>query len=64
MHKQFFEQNNEICAVGLTKARFWKHKVQNMKNILSNSGVKHAENRLSTNVLDIFKNDYALVKNS
>jgi len=63
-HRQIFEQNGQICAIGFTKAGFWKNKkAQNMRKILINSD---AENDIKTppdEILNIFNNDYEILKN-
>ena len=62
-HSQIFEQNNEICAVGYTKAAFWKNKkVQDIKKILSDSGVQESERKVPESIQNIFKDDYNLLK--
>ncbi|WP_339895286.1 acyl-CoA thioesterase [uncultured Algibacter sp.] len=62
-HSQIFEQNNEICAVGYTKAAFWKNKkVQDIKKILSDSGVQESERKVPEAIQNIFKDDYNLLK--
>ncbi|TNJ41343.1 thioesterase family protein [Tamlana fucoidanivorans] len=62
-HKQIFKQKGEICAIGFTKAGFWKHKkAQNMTDILLKSGVHHQTKVVSSETLDMFKNDYDILK--
>ncbi len=62
-HKQVFEQNNQIAAIGYTKAAFWKHKkAQSIRTILKNSGVTQSEMPVSEDVLSVFKSDYTLLK--
>ena len=64
-HRQIFEQNNQICAIGITKVAFWKNKkVQNMKNILTNSGIEKNEMIPSSEILSIFENDYENLKST
>jgi acyl-CoA thioesterase FadM len=62
-HRQIFEQNGQICAIGFTKAGFWKNKkAQNMRKILINSD---AENDIKTppaEILNLFNNDYEILK--
>ena len=63
-HRQIFEQNGEICAIGFTKAGFWKHKkAQNMRAILINSGAEKEIKTPSTEILNMFNNDYEILKN-
>ncbi len=63
-HKQIFKQRGEVCAIGYTKAGFWKNKkAQNMRKILANSGARHGIKMPSTEMLNIFNNDYKSIKN-
>ncbi|MEH6513152.1 thioesterase family protein [Maribacter arcticus] len=63
-HRQIFEQNGEICAIGFTKAGFWKNKkAQNMREILINSGVENEIKSPSIEILNMFDNDYEILKN-
>ncbi|WP_169338370.1 thioesterase family protein [Psychroserpens burtonensis] len=63
-HKQIFEQNGEICAIGFTKAGFWKNKkAQNMKEIMINSGVENEIKSPSIAILNMFNSDYEILKN-
>jgi acyl-CoA thioesterase FadM len=62
-HQQVFEQNNQICAVGYTKAAFWKHKkAQNIQSIFEESGLRIPQKNVSENVLKLFQDDYELLK--
>ena len=62
-HKQVFTQNNQLCAIGYTRAAFWKNKkAQDMRMILENSGVTRAEMNPPEEILDIFNRDYQLLK--
>jgi acyl-CoA thioesterase FadM len=64
-HKQVFEQNNEVCAVGYTKAAFWKQKkAQNIKDILVSSGIEMTRMNVPDDVLNIFKDDYNIIKST
>lgn len=64
-HRQVFEQNNEVCAIGFTKAGFWKDKkAQNIKDILANCNVKQEEMNPSDEMLSFFDNDYDILKNN
>jgi len=64
-HRQVFEQNNEVCAIGFTKAGFWKgKKAQDMHEILIQSNVKIATRKPSTEMLSFFENDYDILKNN
>lgn len=64
-HRQIFEQQNEVCAVGFTKIAFWQNKkTQNMRQILADSGMITTEMNPSSEILDLFKNDYEIIKNS
>ncbi|MFL0354684.1 acyl-CoA thioesterase [Xanthomarina sp. GH4-25] len=62
-HKHTFTQKNQVCAIGYTKAAFWKgKKAQNIDQILKNSGVTLNEMNPSANVLKLFETDYELLK--
>tara|TARA_R110002033_G_scaffold39989_1_gene80108 strand:- start:3323 stop:3709 length:387 start_codon:yes stop_codon:yes gene_type:complete len=64
-HKQIFEQNNQICAIGYTKAAFWKNKkAQDMKRILKNCGVTATEMKIPPEIQHVFETDYQLLKSS
>ncbi|TYA55275.1 acyl-CoA thioesterase [Formosa maritima] len=64
-HKQIFKQNDEVCAIGFTKAGFWKDKkAQDMNGILANCGVKIASRNPSKYMLSLFENDYDILKNN
>nr|WP_299485144.1 acyl-CoA thioesterase [uncultured Allomuricauda sp.] len=63
-HRQVFKQNNEICAIGYTKFAFWKNgKALYLPKILADSGVKKTEMNPSLEMLNMFKNDYEMIKN-
>ncbi|SDL90135.1 acyl-CoA thioesterase [Kriegella aquimaris] len=62
-HKQVFTQNNQLCAIGYTRAAFWKNKkAQDMRMILENSGVTRAEMNPPEEIHEIFNRDYQLLK--
>ena len=64
-HRQTFTQNNQLCAIGFTKAGFWKNKkAQNIKEILIKSGIDKAISAPSKEVMDLFKNDYDMLQNN
>lgn len=64
-HRQVFKQNDEICAIGITKVGFWKkRKIQDMRKIIANSGISRKEMIVSQDILDLFKNDYNLIKST
>ena len=64
-HSQVFEQHDQICAIGYTKAAFWKDKkAQNLKIIMKNCGITTSEMNISHKIRDIFKEDYDLLKNT
>lgn len=64
-HKQLFTQDNQICAIGYTKAAFWKNKkAQDMRLIIKNCGVTIPEKNLSAEVRNIFEGDYLLLKST
>lgn len=62
-HRQIFEQRGEVCAIGFTKLAFWHNRsTQNMRKILADSGVIKTEMNPPPETLDIFENDYAMLK--
>lgn len=62
-HRQIFKQNDEIYAIGITKVGFWKkHKIQDMRKIIADSGISKKEMVVSGDILDLFKNDYDIIK--
>lgn len=62
-HKQIFKQNDQVCAIGYTKAGFWKSKkAQNMKEILLKSDPQYVIKLPAKEVLNMFENDYLLLK--
>ena len=62
-HRQVFTQNNHVCAIGFTKVGFWKkHKIQDIRPIIANSGLLKPEMNVSSDILDIFMNDYDILK--
>lgn len=64
-HSQVFKQNDQVCAVGYTKAAFWKgKKAQDLKMIFKNCGVTIEEMKISGEIKDIFNSDYQLLKSS
>jgi len=64
-HRQVFKRNNEIYAIGITKVGFWKNnKTQNMRDIIANCGVIKKDMIVSQDILDLFKDDYDIIKNT
>lgn len=64
-HSHTFKHKNEIYAIGITKVTFWKHKkAQNMSKILKASGLNKPEKLPSIDILNLFKNDYNIIKSS
>lgn len=62
-HRQIFKQNDEIYAIGITKVGFWKkHKIQDMRKIIADSGISKKEMVVSEDILDLFKKDYDIIK--
>jgi len=62
-HKQIFKQNDQTCAIGYTKAGFWKNKkAQNMNEILLKSEPEYVIRLPAKKVLNMFENDYLLLK--
>lgn len=63
-HKQIFTQNDQVCAIGYTKAAIWKNnKTQDLKPILENCGVTAREMKVPEQMTLLFENDYQLLKN-
>lgn len=62
-HRQTFKQNGQICAIGFTKAGFWKHKkAQDMIEIMANSDSEYKIKPPSEEVMRMFENDYKTLK--
>jgi hypothetical protein len=62
-HRQIFQQNGEVCAIGFTKLAFWKNKkTQNIRRIIADSGVQRTKMNPSVEVVDMFKNDFEIIK--
>ncbi|MFD2824542.1 hypothetical protein ACFS5M_12740, partial [Lacinutrix iliipiscaria] len=58
-----FEQNGQICAIGFTKAGFWKNKkAQDMREIMKNSDLEYEIKPPSIEVMRMFENDYNTLK--
>lgn len=63
-HKQVFEQNGEVAAIGFTKIAFWKkHKLQDMRELIRNCGVENKNMTISDEVKSLFKEDAEILKN-
>tara|TARA_R110001592_G_scaffold136025_6_gene352721 strand:+ start:5440 stop:5970 length:531 start_codon:yes stop_codon:yes gene_type:complete len=64
-HSQVFKQNNEICAIGYTKFAFWKDKkALHLPSILADCGIKKEDTNPPSEVLNMFKNDYEIIKSN
>ena len=64
-HSQVFEQKGQVCAIGYTKAAFWRgKKAQGIRMIIKKCGVTRSEMGVPKRILEIFKNDYNLLKGS
>ena len=62
-HKQIFKQNDQVCAIGYTKAGFWKNKkAQSINEILMKSEPEYVIKLPKEEVLNMFNNDYLLLK--
>lgn len=62
-HKQIFTQHQQVCAIGYTKAAFWKNKkAQDLRLILKNSGVAENEKQVLPEITNLFENDYQILK--
>lgn len=63
-HRQTFKQHNQVCAIGFTKAGFWKNKkAQDMNEILVHSDPTYQPKSPPAEVLRMFENDYETLKN-
>ena len=61
-HRQVFEQDNQICALGFTKVAFWKNKkAQQMTAILHEAGLTDAAMNVPETIKNIFDHDYHLL---
>ena len=64
-HRQIFKRNNEVYAIGVTKVGFWKkHKIQDMRKIILDCGVTKKDMNVSSDILNLFKYDYNLIKST
>jgi acyl-CoA thioesterase FadM len=64
-HRQVFKRNDEVYAIGITKVGFWKkNKIQNMRNIIANSGITKNEMIVSDDILNLFECDYNIIKST
>jgi len=62
-HKQIFSNDNVIYAVGITKVAFLKNReTVNMRKLMADSGIKKPEMNPTKEILNIFKDDYSLLK--
>lgn len=62
-HRQTFMQNGQVCAIGFTKAGFWKKKkAQDMREIMNNSDPEYIIKPPSNEILSMFENDYETLK--
>lgn len=62
-HKQIFRQKGQVCAIGYTKAAFWKNsKAGDLHSILRRSGVTASEKVVPKEISHLFENDYQLLK--
>ena len=58
-HRQIFERNGEVYAIGITKVGFWKNKkVLNMPQIIADCGVTLKEKAPSREVINMFDGDH------
>ncbi|MDT7827327.1 acyl-CoA thioesterase [Pricia sp. S334] len=64
-HKHIFTQKDEVCAIGYTKAAFWKNnKAQDIRKIFKNCGLTQNEMNISQKIQQVFDGDYQLLKSS
>ncbi|MCG2459258.1 acyl-CoA thioesterase [Flavobacteriaceae bacterium F89] len=62
-HRQIFTQNDQVCAIGYTKAALWKgKKAQDLKPILKDCGVTTKTMQVPPSIAHLFENDYQLLK--
>jgi len=62
-HRQIFKRKDEVYAIGFTKVGFWKNKkIQDMRSIISKSGVDKKEMCPSDEILKMFEGDYGILK--
>jgi hypothetical protein len=62
-HRHIFLQDGKVCAVGLSKLAFRKHKkMQNMQDILTACGVTEPGNNPTDGIKYIFNHDYDLLQ--
>lgn len=62
-HKQIFEQDNQTCAIGLTKAAFWKNKkAQDIYKIIRSCGVNITEMKPSVEIKEVLEKDHDFLK--
>ncbi len=62
-HRQIFQRNGQVVALGFTRVAFWKNKeVQSMRNILNDAGIEANEMEISAEVRKIFEDDHLLLK--
>jgi acyl-CoA thioesterase FadM len=64
-HRQVFKQNNEVYAIRFTKVAFWKNKkAQPLPKILAACGIRKKIMIPSSEILNMFKNDYEIIKST
>lgn len=64
-HRQVFSRNGEVYAVGFTKVTFIVNKKAiNMPELLAECGITTPQKHPSKDVLDLFDEDYELLKSS
>ena len=62
-HKQIFSQKECVCAIGYTKAAFWKNqKPQDLPSIFKECGVTENERKVPFAIAHLFEYDYQLLK--
>lgn len=64
-HSHVFKKDNDVYAIGYTKVGFWKNKkVQDLKEILTRSGIEKDQLVPPTHILNLFKTDTILLRNN
>ena len=62
-HRHIFILDNKVCAVGLSKLAFRKHKkMQNMMDIITACGVSEPGTTPANGIKHVFNHDYELLQ--
>ena len=64
-HRHIFIQDQQVCAIGLSKLAFRTHKkMQNMSEIIIDCGITKSGMEPTTAIKQIFNQDYNLLQNA